>query len=197
MPRIMATYNKNEMLPQRKEALERWSECIQNLLLTQEPSFEVIKSDPKLAKEICQLIILSITEICAVDYNHDPQIISEWTANKTPRNIAQWIKSSSNISFIVKERINNKVLGFALMNNTGEILLNYVLPGYLHRGIGTLLLDKIDKTARQLKLNEISVTSTITAKKFYEKNGFIENGEPKLVGNILGDFPLIKYLSVS
>ena len=32
MPRIMATYNKNEMLPQRKEALEKWSEYIHNLV---------------------------------------------------------------------------------------------------------------------------------------------------------------------
>ena len=32
MPRIMATYNKNEMLPQRKEALEKWAEYIQNLV---------------------------------------------------------------------------------------------------------------------------------------------------------------------
>ncbi|NCT56101.1 MAG: tyrosine-type recombinase/integrase [Legionella sp.] len=32
MPKIMATYNKNEMLPQRKEALTRWSEYLENLL---------------------------------------------------------------------------------------------------------------------------------------------------------------------
>src|SRR3990167_10366756 len=32
MPRIMATYNKNEMLPQRKEALEKWAECIHGLI---------------------------------------------------------------------------------------------------------------------------------------------------------------------
>ena len=32
MPRIMATYNKNEMLPQRKEALEQWAQCIKTLL---------------------------------------------------------------------------------------------------------------------------------------------------------------------
>jgi len=31
MPKIMATYNKNEMLPQRKEALERWTAFIENL----------------------------------------------------------------------------------------------------------------------------------------------------------------------
>lgn len=28
----MATYNKNEMLPQRKEALEKWAKQIQELL---------------------------------------------------------------------------------------------------------------------------------------------------------------------
>ncbi len=32
MPKIMATYNKNEMLPQRKEALTRWSEYLVSLL---------------------------------------------------------------------------------------------------------------------------------------------------------------------
>lgn len=31
MPKIMATYNKNEMLPQRKDALEKWSQCLENL----------------------------------------------------------------------------------------------------------------------------------------------------------------------
>lgn len=34
MPKIMATYNKNEMLPQRKEALEKWSTLISNLVNT-------------------------------------------------------------------------------------------------------------------------------------------------------------------
>ncbi len=32
MPKIMATYNKNEMLPQRKYALTRWSKYLENLL---------------------------------------------------------------------------------------------------------------------------------------------------------------------
>jgi len=36
MPKIMATYNKNEMLPQRKDALEQWAECIQNLVFTKQ-----------------------------------------------------------------------------------------------------------------------------------------------------------------
>ena len=33
MPRIMATYNRNEMLPQRQDALNKWSRCIDDLLI--------------------------------------------------------------------------------------------------------------------------------------------------------------------
>lgn len=32
MPKIMATYNRNEMLPQRKDALERWADYVSNLV---------------------------------------------------------------------------------------------------------------------------------------------------------------------
>ncbi len=32
MPRIMATYNRNEMLPQRRDALNQWAQCIENLI---------------------------------------------------------------------------------------------------------------------------------------------------------------------
>lgn len=32
MPKIMATYNKNEMLPQRKEALNQWAQYILKLV---------------------------------------------------------------------------------------------------------------------------------------------------------------------
>lgn len=35
MPRIMATYNKNEMLPERKDALNRWSQHLNLLLLNE------------------------------------------------------------------------------------------------------------------------------------------------------------------
>lgn len=32
MPRIMATYNKNEMLPQRKEALDAWAKHLEKII---------------------------------------------------------------------------------------------------------------------------------------------------------------------
>ncbi|MCX7115392.1 MAG: tyrosine-type recombinase/integrase [Gammaproteobacteria bacterium] len=48
MPKIMATYNKNEMLPQRKEALERWGKYIESLLCdnVQPLSMENVNANP-------------------------------------------------------------------------------------------------------------------------------------------------------
>ncbi len=43
MPKIMATYNKNEMLPQRREALLQWSHLIEKLVVTddQQPTYAI------------------------------------------------------------------------------------------------------------------------------------------------------------
>ncbi|HAT4692461.1 tyrosine-type recombinase/integrase [Legionella pneumophila serogroup 1] len=45
MPKIMATYNKNEMLPQRKEALIRWEERIKQLIESDSPKLAVYCKD--------------------------------------------------------------------------------------------------------------------------------------------------------
>ncbi|MDI9818669.1 MULTISPECIES: site-specific integrase [unclassified Legionella] len=39
MPKIMATYNKNEMLPERKEALDKWAKFIANLVSSEDKSY--------------------------------------------------------------------------------------------------------------------------------------------------------------
>lgn len=50
MPKIMATYNKNEMLPQRKEALDMWGEYILNLVSTKNKSYHT----PNFEKDMIQ-----------------------------------------------------------------------------------------------------------------------------------------------
>ena len=39
MPKIMATYNKNEMLPERKEALDKWGKYIEKLVSFEDKSY--------------------------------------------------------------------------------------------------------------------------------------------------------------
>ncbi|HAU0773235.1 TPA: tyrosine-type recombinase/integrase [Legionella pneumophila] len=53
MPKIMATYNKNEMLPQRKEALEKWATLIHDL--DQHPTYSIPLS-PEFEQMVSEII---------------------------------------------------------------------------------------------------------------------------------------------
>lgn len=158
-------------------------------------NLKIITPSLKHSKELCELLIESITINCADDYNNDPKIMKEWLANKTPDNVSQWIDSTNNISLAAFDTSKDKLVGFVLMNKEGEILLNYVLSTYRYKGVGKVLLNEMEHIAKSSGIKTLSVISTITAKKFYERNGFVTNGEPAYVGDILGDFPLIKHLN--
>ena len=160
-------------------------------------NLKVITPSSEHSKELCDLLIESITMNCAADYNNDPQIMKEWLANKTPENISQWSNSTNNISLAALDAHKSKLSGFALMNKDGEILLNYVLPSHIYKGVGKVLLKEMEHIAKSSGIQSLSVVSTITAKHFYERNGFIKSGEPEYVGAILGDFPLIKHLNTA
>ncbi len=71
-------------------------------------------------------------------------------------------------------------------------MLNYVLPEALHRGVGKRMLQALESHAITSGVEHIELMSTIPAKAFYERNGYVSNGAPKHVGRIIGDYPLIK-----
>jgi GNAT superfamily N-acetyltransferase len=98
-------------------------------------------------------------------------LIQDWISNKTPKNIATWV--SNNYAYIAISK-SHTVVGFIMMSKKGEILLNYILPGYVKMGIGKALLNKLIQVAKRSKIKELTVNSTITAKPFYRKNGFIQ-----------------------
>lgn len=155
--------------------------------------YRIIPAKPDDAIDICYVLIRSIIYVCGPDYLNDEEIIDEWLKNKTPENIEQWISSPNNFSYKAIDNEKN-IVGFTLMNRAGEILLNYVGPGYLHRGIGKLFLQKFEEVAKFNNISEMSVDSTITARNFYLRNGFSLCGEPKMIGNIVGEFPMKKIL---
>ena len=154
----------------------------------------VAEAKPEHSEEVCNVLKQSINELCAPDYNYDENILNDWLANKTPENVKNWIESKTNYSLVALTK-ENEIVGFILMSESGEILLNYVLPQYKNQGIGKHLLNSLELYAKNLGLRNIRTVSTITAKSFYERNGFVKNGEPMYVGSILGDFPLIKELA--
>ena len=148
---------------------------------------EAVASD---AIKACSVLIESINTICAPFYNHDKDTISEWLENKTPSNVTEWIESE-NTYCVVAEKNENILVGFSCISGK-EIMLLYVVPQVLHKGVGKNMLVKLENHALMSGINEVKVVSSLSAKEFYERNGYVQNGTPKYVGQILGGFPLIK-----
>jgi len=122
---------------------------------------------------ICIILRRSITEVCTKDHKNNPDIISAWTKNKTIENVNSWLLNPDNYSFI--SSVNGIESGFGLMSSSGEILLCYVLPEALHVGVGSILLNSMIETAKNIGVQKVTVDSTQTAKGFYERNGFLQS----------------------
>ena len=148
------------------------------------------KATPEDAEAACAVLVRSIKEICAPYYENDEEILTHWLENKTPANIRRWIESDRSYC-VVAVNAQGQVLGFSSISGA-EIMLNYVLPEALHRGIGKKMLQALEAHAIASGVDHIRVVSSITAKAFYKRNGYVSNGAPRPVGRILGDFPLIK-----
>ena len=144
------------------------------------------------AEAACSVLIRSIKEVCAPYYENDKEILAQWLKNKTPLNVRQWIAADRSYC-VVAVKGSGLVVGFASIFRSA-IVLNYVLPEALHQGVGKRMLQALEAHALASGIDRVEVVSTIPAKAFYERNGYVSNGAPKHVGHIIGDFPLVKML---
>ena len=120
----------------------------------------------------------SIKEICAPYYENDEEILAQWLENKTPANVRRWIESDRSYCVVA---VNGKglVVGFASISGS-EIMLNYFLPEASHQGIGKGMLQALESQAIASGVERIDVVSTIPAKAFYERNGYVSNGAQRM-----------------
>jgi histone acetyltransferase (RNA polymerase elongator complex component) len=151
------------------------------------------KATPKDAEGACSVLVRSIKEICAPYYQNDENVIAEWLHNKTPENVRQWIEFKESFCVVAVDS-RGQIVGFACICGC-EILLNYLVPEVLHKGIGKRMLQALESHGITSGLERIELVSSIPAKPFYERNGYVSNGAPRYVGRILGDFPLVKKVS--
>lgn len=119
------------------------------------------------AQNIIDVIKQSIKN-CKLDHHDDPLIIADWLFNKTAENMRYWIKDS--YAFIFKH--HQQIVGFILLSKAGTISLNYTLPAFQNKGIGSQLMRHIIKVATENNIETLKVESTLTAKAFYLSHHF-------------------------
>lgn len=148
---------------------------------------------PSDAGAISNVICRSITACCAEDHRNEQVLIDAWLRNKTADNVASWIVQPGN--FCVAAVVEEDLAGFGMAQGE-RILLCYVLPDFLGKGVGRALFRTIELQAIERGDARLDVESTRTAMRFYERQGFRRSG-PAISAFGMTAQPMSKYLAGS
>jgi len=144
------------------------------------------------AAAACDVLRRSIRELCVADHGGDERTLSRWLANKTPENVRAWITSPASFSVVAVD--GTAICGFALIQRDGEIQMCYLAPEAQYRGAGKLMLRALEDRGREWGLAGVFLTSSVTAKRFYERNGYTQSSEPKSLYGLRAVYPMSKRL---
>lgn len=143
---------------------------------------EIRTARPEDAIAACGVLRRSISECCTEDHRNDEAILAAWLDNKTPATVESWFLSPSNFSLVAIA--DKQVVGVAMLTRAGKIVLCYVAPEQRFTGIGKALLQALEAQAKQWGLTSLHVLSTLTAKSFYLRNGYLSGGTARRVFGI-------------
>jgi len=83
-----------------------------------------------------------------------------------------WTKSlSSKFTFVAEE--GEKIAGFGELEASGHIDRFYCHQDFQRQGVGRLILKQIESKAQDLGINKLFTEASITARPFFESQGFI------------------------
>jgi len=114
----------------------------------------------------------SILEIAAKDY--PAEVVAEWGTNNDPESIQthkENIRSGAELCWVAVQ--NEIVVGFSsLIPEFQELRAVYVVGQAAHTGVGRALLQSLESKAIELGLNRLQLHSSVSARSFYERNGY-------------------------
>jgi GNAT superfamily N-acetyltransferase len=136
----------------------------------------------------------SITELCVADHNNDPAILTKWLSHKIPEVFLSWITEPANSVLVAVD--DSSIVAVGSVTDAGEITLNYVLPDARFRGVSRALLKALEVRASERGNTQCTLTSTNTAQRFYETNGYIKDGFQSSEFGMSSSHPMSKILAL-
>ena len=123
-------------------------------------------------KNISKLHISSIERLCGKHYTHEQ--LNAWTSVLIPSVYDQALKEKV---FLVAHDSTQELMGLGILDiQNSEISAIYIHPDVVGNGLGTKLLSKLEEIARNNNVVKIAVHSTLNAKGFYQRHGYLEHG---------------------
>jgi putative acetyltransferase len=132
-------------------------------------SITIRKYQPSDARSLVDIFYNTIHKINIRDYTLEQ--INAW-APESFLDLDGWTKKWSKSAPYVAE-LNKQIVGFAEFDETGFIDCFYVHHEFQGKGIGSALMMAIHKEAEAKHVRKIFADVSITAKHFFECNGFI------------------------
>ena len=146
------------------------------------------------AEAACHVMRRSIAELCSTDHRNDPAILQRWLGNKTPESFMSWLSQPNNSLLVAVE--DGKVLAVGSVTDAGEITLNYVSPDARFRGVSRAMLAALEVRAVEKGNARCVLTSTETARRFYQASGYVEDGTPVGEFGTTSGYPMTKLLGL-
>jgi N-acetylglutamate synthase-like GNAT family acetyltransferase len=136
----------------------------------------------------------SITQLCGVDHQSDGPTLERWLRNKTPEQFDRWVHDPD--TRLVVAEFDSTIVGVTALHRSGEIRLCYVRPDLVRSGVGRTLLAALEAHARQWGIRNLTLHSSLTARPFYERYGYVCAGDSTPSFGVLRGYPYAKVLSI-
>lgn len=139
-----------------------------------------------------EIFIQAVTVLAAVDYTAEQ--IAAWSRPEH-RRIDEWHGLLAGRETVVAA-LDDKIVGFSDVDDSGHINMLFVDPLASRMGIGTTLLTFIENKARGRFLPRLTADVSITAKPLFERSGFVVRAkqQPVLSGVQLTNYRMEKLL---
>ena len=117
--------------------------------------------------EMQQLYVDTIKTICKNDY--DESQVDAWSSST--ENKQRWLDLVNN-QFVLLAEIDNQIVGYGTLKEENYIDFFYVHKDFQKQGIAQKILTELENKAKNANTRSLTSDISITAKPFFEKNGF-------------------------
>lgn len=131
--------------------------------------------------ELTELYKSTILSVNSKDYSIEE--VEDWAS--CGDNMPHWSELFAEQHYIVAENERHEIVGFASINDSGYMHTLFVHKDFQHQGIATLLYRTLEHYAKEKGVEKITSEISITAKQFFETQGFVVDEEQKRRANKL------------
>lgn len=162
-----------------------------DVLSQNKTSMKLRKATTKDIPAILELFKLTITKVNSQDYT--PEQIEVWT--QSVKNTERW-QQRIEMQFFLLVETDDQLVGIGSITATGYLDMMYVHPDFQRMGIAQTLLEALTSYAESQEAVAITSDVSITARPFFEKNGFtvLQKQENERQGQILVNYKMEKRL---